>query len=80
MRVYRQSDPALFRFEMKHANRSFWSLLTKSRIQQAFYKPPNAFVDAILDLAIRMNVAPPRTPITVVWNQDLPHYDSTCDD
>ena len=30
-------------------------------------------------LAIEINAAPPRTPITVVWNTDLPHYDSTRD-
>ena len=35
-------------------------------------------MDAFFDLAIRINAAPPCTPITVVWNQDLPHYDSTC--
>ena len=28
---------------------------------------------------IRINTVPPHTPITVVWNQDLTHYDSTCD-
>ncbi len=30
-------------------------------------------------LAIEINAAPPRTPITVVWDTDLPHYDSTRD-
>ena len=36
-------------------------------------------MDTLFDLAIRINAAPPRTPITVVWNQDLSHYDFTCD-
>ena len=62
---------------MKHANRSFWSFLTKSRIHLAFYDPPSAFADSLLDLAVRINAAPPCTPITVVWNQDLPHLDTT---
>jgi hypothetical protein len=64
---------------MQQSNRSFWSFLTKRRIKLAFLNAPNDFVDAFFDLAIRINAAPPRNPITVVWNQDLPHYDSTCD-
>ena len=64
---------------MQQSNRSFWSFLTKSSIQQAYFNPPTASVDAFFDLAIRINAAPPRIPITVVWNQDLPHYDSTFD-
>ncbi len=79
-------SPASFRFEMMNptfrnteSNRSFWSLLTKSCIKRAFYNPPKAFVDACFDLVIHINTTP-HTPITVVWNQDLPHYDSTCDD
>ena len=71
-------DPASFRFEMTHANR--FSVFPYQVIQLSFYNPPNSFVDTLLDLAIRMNATPPRTPITVVWNQDLPHYDSTCGD
>ncbi len=76
MRVYGQSEPAAFRFEMKHAKRSFWSFLTKSRIHFDFVDPPSVFVDSLLDLAVRINAASPCTPITVVWNQD-PHLDTT---
>ncbi len=71
--------PCLVSFRNAESNRSFWSFLTKSCIKRALYNPPNAFVDACFDLVILINDTPPRTPITVVWNQDLPHYDSTCD-
>ena len=36
-------------------------------------------MEAMYALAIEINAAPPRTPITVVWDTDMPHYDSTRD-
>ena len=42
-----------------------------------FYDPPSAFMDSLLDLVVRINTGPPRTPITLVWNQDLTHLDTT---
>ena len=80
MWVYGQRDPAEFRFEMLQSNRSFWSFLTESRTQQVYDNPPKVFVDSMYDLAIHVSAFPPHTPITKVWNKDLSHYDSTCDD
>jgi hypothetical protein len=51
MWVYGQRDPAAFRFEMLQSNRSFWSFLTESRIQQVYDNPPKVFVDGMYDLA-----------------------------
>jgi hypothetical protein len=62
---------------MLQSNRSFWSFISKISIQRAFFNPPKAFVEAMYALAIEINAAPPRTPITVVWDTDLSHYDST---
>ena len=67
------------RVEMLQPNRSFWSFLSKISIQRAFSYAPKAYVEAMYALAIQINAAPPRTPITVVWNTDLPHFDSTSD-
>ena len=33
-----------------------------------------------MDLLVQINTVPSRTPITVVWNKNLPHYDSTRND
>ena len=33
-----------------------------------------------MDLLAQINIIPPRTPITVVWNKNLPCYDPTCND
>ena len=67
------------RVEMLQPNRSFWSFLSKISIQRAFPYAPKAYVEAMYALAIQINAAPPRTPITVVWNTVLPHFDSTSD-
>ena len=68
------------RFEMLQPNRSIWSFISKNSIQRAFFNnAPEAFVEAMYALVIEINAAPPRTPITVVWDNDLPHYDSTND-
>jgi len=78
---YGQSDPTVFHIEMLQPNRSFWTFLTKSRIRQVYgHNRPEVFVDAMYDLAIQINAAPPRTPITVMWNSDLPHFDCTLDE
>ena len=68
------------RFEMLQPNRSIWSFISKNSIQRAFFNnAPEAFVEAMYALVIEINAVPPRTPITVVWDNDLPHYDSTND-
>jgi len=36
-------------------------------------------MDAFTDLLLDINECPPGTPITVEWNSNLPHYDSTRD-
>ena len=64
---------------MLQSNRSFWSFISKISIQRAFVYAPKAFVEAMYALAIEINAAPPCTPITVVWDTDLPHFDSTGD-
>jgi hypothetical protein len=64
---------------MLQSNRSFWSFISKISIQRAFFNPPKAFVEVMYSLAIEINAAPSRTPITVVWDTDLPHFDSTRD-
>jgi hypothetical protein len=56
------------------------SFIPKNNIQWAFFNnAPEAFVEAMYALVIEINAAPPRTPITVVCDTDLPHYDSTRD-
>ena len=67
------------RVEMLQPNGSFWSFFSKNSIQRVFFNAPKAFVEAMYALAIEINAAPPRTPITVVWDTDLPHFDSTTD-
>ena len=53
MWTYGQRDPAAFRIEMLQPNMSFWTFLTKSRIRQVYgQNSPEAFVDAMYDLAI----------------------------
>ena len=44
------------------------------------YLPSNGFLDAFIDLLVQINTVPTHTPITVVWYQHLPCYDSTFDD
>ena len=76
------------------SSRSCWSFFNKTTdIQYVFAdftwdeinkesqktEPPNGFLDVFMDLIVRINTVPPHTPITVVWNQHLPCYDSTFD-
>ena len=64
-------------------NKSFWSFLDSLDIQQAFQVTVEGyeygFVDAFTDLLFDINACPPGTPITVEWNSNLSHYDSTRD-
>ncbi len=61
-------------------NKSCWSFVNSLDIQKAFQATAEyGFMDAFTDLLLDINECPPGTPITVEWNSNLPHYDSTRD-
>jgi hypothetical protein len=65
---------------MLQPNRSFWSFISKNSIQRYYVGAPKAFVEAMYALVIEINAAPPRTPITAVWDTNLPNYEEDPDD
>jgi hypothetical protein len=68
---------AFFRFEMLQPNRSFWSFYTLDKVERGDLNTPTTFVETMYDLTININTAQSHTPITVVWDTNLPLYDST---
>ena len=75
-------------YGMRNTSRSYRSFCTKKDIRRAFSKTeegkhiyvPEDFIEAFEYLVINMNIMPPRTPITVMWNKHLPRFDSTLQD
>ena len=71
--------------------RSYWSFCTKDDIRCSFNHVrkdangtnpdiPEEFIDSFHDLQVHINFLPPRVPVTIVWNWNLPRFDSTCED
>ena len=75
-------------YGIRNTSRSYGSFCTKTDIRRAFSKMaqgeqvhvPEDFIDAFEYLVININIMPPRTPITVMWNKRLPRFDSTFED
>ena len=72
-------------------SRSFWSFVDHQDIERVFvfeqvfvFDPlspirKTRFLDTFIHLLIDINTNPSRTPITVVWDKNLPGFDSTRD-
>jgi hypothetical protein len=58
---------------------AFTYLITIAYVAVTQGELPNAFTSAFEVLFDQINITPPRTPMTITWNKDLPHYDSTRD-
>ena len=73
------------------SNRSLGSFFDEYDLQSAFTylvrdahdttqaNLPNVFTSTFETLVNQINITPPHTSVTIVWNEHLPHYDSTCD-
>jgi hypothetical protein len=54
--------------------------MSKNSIQRYYVGAPKVFVEAMYVLVIEINAAPPRTPITAVWDTNFPNYEQDPDD
>ena len=78
-------------YGLQTSSRSYWSFCTKNDIRCAFNHDskdvngkrlhvPEIFTNVVDDLVSNINFLSTRVPVTIVWNEHLPHFDSTCED